>query len=361
MLVVSSLTKAYIARGSERVHAVDDVSFAVREGEFFSILGPSGCGKTTVLRAIAGLEQPEIGEITIGGKTVFSSRERVNVPPQRRDVALMFQSYAIWPHMTVYENVAFPLRARRADRIDQRVSQMLGTVMLSETANRPASRLSGGQQQRLALARALVANPRLLLLDEPLSNLDVKLREQLRIELKRIQREYGVTTIYVTHDQAEALSLSDRLAVMEKGRLVQVGTPRQIYVSPATRTVAEFIGQLNAIRGTAIGRNGNEKLFRFSTPLGTLAVDTPFTGDPGTEVVLWVRPESVRIRRSDQPMSNAFTGKVGLVMYYGDHEDLQVEAGDMLLLARAPGSAEVNVGDEFQAYIDPRHITVSGD
>jgi iron(III) transport system ATP-binding protein len=359
MLEVRSLSKAYAARGAERVEAVHDVSFTVGEGEFFSILGPSGCGKTTVLRAIAGLEQPDGGEIRIGGTMVFSQRERINLPPQRREVALMFQSYAIWPHMTVYENVAFPLRARKAERIDERVMEMLATVRLSETASRPASRLSGGQQQRLALARALVANPRLLLLDEPLSNLDVKLREQLRLELKRIQRVYRATTIYVTHDQAEALSLSDRLAVMENGLFVQVGTPREIYRRPATRTVAEFIGQLNAIKGTAIGKVNGDARHRFQTPLGTLAVEAAFSGAPGDEVVLSVRPESVRFARSGEAVTNAFAGKVAVVMYYGDHEDLHVQAGNLVVLARAPGSVEISVGDDVRAYIDPRDIAVS--
>jgi iron(III) transport system ATP-binding protein len=358
MLEVRSLTKAYTARGAEPVLAVDDLSFTVGEGEFFSILGPSGCGKTTVLRAIAGLEQPDAGEIKIAGRTVYSSADRITVPPQKRDVALMFQSYAIWPHMTVYENVAFPLRARKAERIDERIREMLATVRLSETAERPASRLSGGQQQRLALARALVANPRLLLLDEPLSNLDVKLRVELRLELKRIQRIYRATTIYVTHDQAEALSLSDRLAVMEAGRFVQVGTPRQIYKRPTTRAVAEFIGQSNAIRGTAMGKANGAAGHRFQTPLGVLAVETAFDGAPGAEVVLSFRPESVQFVRGANGAPNAFAGRVAVVMYYGDHEDLHVDTGNGVVLARAPGSLEVTVGDQVEARIDPRDIAI---
>jgi iron(III) transport system ATP-binding protein len=361
MLVVSSLTKAYVARGHERVHAVNDVSFSVPEGEFFSILGPSGCGKTTVLRAIAGLEQPDSGEIRIADRTVYSAAERINVPPQRREVALMFQSYAIWPHMTVYENVAFPLRARNAERIDERVNEMLATVRLREIAQRPASLLSGGQQQRLALARALVANPRLLLLDEPLSNLDVKLRVELRLELKRIQRVYRATTIYVTHDQAEALSLSDRLAVMENGRFLQVGTPREIYGRPASRSVAEFIGQSNSIKATAVGPDGHGPGATFQTRLGPLAVTPAPAGIASAEVMLSFRPESVRFARPGEMPGNAFAGRVTLVMYYGDHEDLQLDTPAGIILARAPGSFEIGIGDELRAYVDPKDIGVSSE
>ncbi len=361
MLDVTALAKAYVARGAQPVPAVDDLSFSVGEGEFFSILGSSGCGKTTVLRAIAGLETPDGGTISIAGRTMFSSAGRINVPPHKRDVSLMFQSYAIWPHMSVFENVAFPLRARKASGIEPRVREMLATVRLSETADRPASRLSGGQQQRLALARALVANPRLLLLDEPLSNLDVKLRVELRLELKRIQRIYRTTTLYVTHDQAEALSLSDRLAVMEKGRFVQVGTPRQIYKHPATRAVAEFIGQSNAVRGRAVaGAGANTAGRRFDTPLGIIDVEGAGPTAESGEVTLSFRPESVRVARPAHTYStpNAFAGKVALVMYYGDHEDLHIDVGGTIVLARAPGSLEIAVGDAVSVAVDPKDVAI---
>jgi iron(III) transport system ATP-binding protein len=358
MLVVTSLTKGFATRGTPVV-AIDDVSFTVNEGEFFSILGPSGCGKTTILRAVAGLEQADAGEIRIAGKTVYSAAGRVNVPPQRREVSLMFQSYAIWPHMSVYENVAFPLRARRAERIDQRVKEMLATVALVETAERPASRLSGGQQQRLALARAIVSNPRVLLLDEPLSNLDVKLREQLRLELKRIQKEYGVTTVYVTHDQAEALSLSDRLAVMDRARILQVGLPHEIYRNPATRTVAQFIGQSNILEATAVGPAEDGTVDRFATALGIVSVARRQTVASEGDLVLSVRPEDVRLVHAGQPVRNAFTGKVAASMFYGDHQDLQVDTGTIVILMRVPGNLTIKVGDEVHAYLDPEAIAVS--
>ena len=359
MLVITSLLKAFATQGKPVV-AVDDVSFTINEGEFFSILGPSGCGKTTILRSVAGLEQPDAGEIRIAGKTVYSSAARVNLPPQRRDVSLMFQSYAIWPHMSVYENVAFPLRARKAERIDARVKEMLATVALSDTADRPASRLSGGQQQRLALARAVISNPRVLLLDEPLSNLDVRLREQLRVELKRIQKEYGVTTICVTHDQAEALSLSDRLAVMENGRFQQqVGTPRDIYRRPASRSVAQFIGHSNVFKGTAMAGDGGGEGRRFATAFGTVVSAAPFDGAAGAEFVLSVRPESVRLVPPGAAPLNAFSGRVALVMYYGDHQDVHMEVGGTVIMVRATGGLHVAVGDEIRAFVDPADVAIS--
>ena len=249
-----------------RVFAVNDVSFTVEPGELFTLLGPSGCGKSTTLRSIAGLEQPDSGIVSVGGTVLFAAgagaEKRVNVPANKRGLGMVFQSYAIWPHMTVFENVAFPLRVRpRKQRpskreISERVERVLETMELLQYADRHATKLSGGQQQRLALARAIVIEPSLLLLDEPLSNLDAKLRESLRFELKRLQRELGITSIYVTHDQIEALSLSSNIAVMRAGEVVQLGKPRDIYENPQNKFVAEFIGTSNFIDGTVKARNG---------------------------------------------------------------------------------------------------------
>src|SRR3954468_19064347 len=247
-LIVSHLRKQFLVGRP----AVDDVSFRIAAGEIVVLLGPSGCGKTTTLRCIAGLEQPTGGMIAIGGDEVAAPERGVHVPPRLRNIGMVFQSYAVWPHMTVKQNVNYPLRHRNVPReeAERKIAEVLGLVGLSEYAERPVTQLSGGQMQRVALARALVYSPRILLLDEPLSNLDAKLREQARVWLKRLQSELGITTIHVTHDQEEALAMSDRIAVMSAGHLLQVGTPEDIYERPATAEVAAFIGRSNFIDGT---------------------------------------------------------------------------------------------------------------
>ena len=228
MLSVRSLFTEYANERGEAVKAAQDVSFDVPEGKLFTLLGPSGCGKTTTLRSIAGLERPTAGEIEVGGRLVYSSGRGVFVAPNKRNFGMVFQSYAIWPHMNVFQNVAFPLEVRKLKKRDirEKVMRVLGAVALDHLVDRDATKLSGGQQQRLALARALVMEPQLLLLDEPLSNLDAKLRDRMRIELKRLQRELNLTTVYVTHDQSEALALSHEIAVMSEGHVIQIGTPR---------------------------------------------------------------------------------------------------------------------------------------
>jgi iron(III) transport system ATP-binding protein len=242
---------------------VDRVSLAIDEGEFVVILGPSGCGKTTTLRMIAGLEVPNSGVIRIGGRAVSDPAKKLFVRPEDRGIGMVFQSYAVWPHMTVFENVAYPLKVRRwkRDAIRAKVQQALDLVGLSNEGPRPATALSGGQMQRIALARALVFDPALLLFDEPLSNLDLKLRERLRVELKTLQRRTGITSIYVTHDQTEAVELGDRVVVMEAGKVVQIGAPVELYQRPETRFVAEFIGSANigiasvqALEGPGVAR-----------------------------------------------------------------------------------------------------------
>src|SRR6266566_4214412 len=228
-----------------KLTAVDNVSFKVEQGEVVTLLGPSGCGKTTTLRMVAGFEKPNAGEVEIAGRVVVATNRRINVPPEKRDIGMVFQSYAIWPHMTVFENVAFPLNVRRANRqeIKRRVEETLELVGLANFSDRPAILLSGGQQQRVSLARALVYAPAILLLDEPLSNLDAKLREQMRLEIRALQMKFKLTVLYVTHDQAEAMTLSDRMAVVHRGRFEQVGSPAEVYEQPATPFVAEFLGR----------------------------------------------------------------------------------------------------------------------
>ncbi|HEY7219767.1 MAG TPA: ABC transporter ATP-binding protein, partial [Candidatus Binatia bacterium] len=240
----------HIKKAFQQTLAVDDVSFDVEAGEFVTLLGPSGCGKTTTLRLIAGLEECDFGEIHLNNRLVNSPAAKVYVPPEKRAIGMVFQSYAIWPHMTVFENVAFPLRLRHVAKstIKEKVSDILKLFDLHEFGPRLATKLSGGQQQRVAIARALAVEPSVLLMDEPLSNLDAKLRERMRLELRALQRRTGISTLYVTHDQAEAMILSDRIIVMNKGRIEQIGRPEEIYQKPLTRFVTDFVGGSNIIQ-----------------------------------------------------------------------------------------------------------------
>jgi iron(III) transport system ATP-binding protein len=338
-----------------RVFAVNDVSFSVEPGELFTLLGPSGCGKSTTLRSIAGLEQPDAGVVSVGGNVLFAAgsgaQKRVNVPANKRGLGMVFQSYAIWPHMSVFENVAFPLRVRpRRQRpskreVTERVERVLETMELLQYADRHATKLSGGQQQRLALARAIVIEPSLLLLDEPLSNLDAKLRESLRFELKRLQRELGITSIYVTHDQIEALSLSSTIAVMRAGEVVQLGKPRAIYENPQSKFVAEFIGTSNFIDGTVASRDGDRHVVE--TRDGRLSLDSAAHVAPGTEVVVSIRPEAVMLT-TEHPAGaeNVWEGNVTTRAFLGDAVDHVVAVGKHEIRARclphishAPGTS----------------------
>src|SRR5438132_1297838 len=248
---VGGVTKEF-AEG--RVRAVDDVSFDVEEGELLVLLGPSGCGKTTTLRMIAGLEEPDAGDVWLGSRLVSSAARNVFVPTEKRNVGMVFQSYAIWPHMTVFDNVAYPLRVRRTPRavISDKVDRTLDLLGLRGMESRPATQLSGGQQQRVALARAIVFEPRILLLDEPLSNLDAKLRVHMRLELKHLQQQTGLTSVFVTHDQAESMALADRIIVMNGGRIEQVGAPADIYERPRSRFVSEFVGSMNVLHAEVV-------------------------------------------------------------------------------------------------------------
>ncbi len=327
-------------RGDRGTVAVDGVSFDVEAGSLFTILGPSGCGKTTTLRCIAGLERPDVGEIALGGRVLFSSDAGLHVPPEERGLGMVFQSYAIWPHMNVFENAAFPLTVgplrRRPPRkeVRARVERVLATVRLEHLADRQATQLSGGEQQRLALARALVMQPPLLLLDEPLSNLDARLREEMRFELRRVQQQLGVTTLYVTHDQLEALALSSAIAVMEGGRVQQVGSPREVYEHPSSRFVADFIGSANLIEGVVAERDG----------LGACRVETatgPIHGREsgglpvGARVLAVVRPEHVAIEPSVSSSSgDPGHGTVESVAYFGDSVDHLVTVGPLEIRAR---------------------------
>ena len=354
------------AEQEARVRAVDDVSIEVEDGQLFTLLGPSGCGKTTTLRSVAGLESPDSGTIRVDDRVLFASngRRSVNVPANRRDLGMVFQSYAIWPHMRVFDNVAFPLqcggRSKRVSKKEQRekVMRVLETMELAHLADRPATKLSGGQQQRLALARAIVTEPRLLLLDEPLSNLDAKLRESLRFELKRLQRELGVTSVYVTHDQIEALALSSRIAVMCDGKVVQMGSPREIYERPNSQFVAQFIGTSNLLAGTVRGRDGDH--VHVQTGAGPLRVAH---GEPladGREVLVSVRPETIAVSDDPPPETgtNRWTGRLVNRAFLGDSVDYVVACGDAEIRVRAnPGQQVLGDGDVHLA-MDPAKLTL---
>lgn len=326
-LTVQDLNKSF-----DKFQAVRNVSFEIEDGTLMSLLGPSGCGKTTTIRCIAGLERPDAGSITVGGTIVVS--DRIFVPPERRNMGMVFQSYAIWPHMSVFDNVAYPLKIQKKDsgEIKTRVREVLELVKLGGAGHRSATTLSGGEQQRVALARALVSEPNVLLLDEPMSNLDARLRESMRHELKGLQRRLKITTLYVTHDQVEALFLSDQIGVMEQGRLIQTGTPRDIYNSPVNETVANFVGASNLIEGVVEAQSS--EIIRVSTRLGVLKVRSSKPVRESTAVVLCIRPENV-VLTLKRPDENCFVAMTATANYMGDYTECEVMAGGKRIRARA--------------------------
>jgi iron(III) transport system ATP-binding protein len=357
VIEVKGLVKTFTDGSGTRVHAVNEVSFTVEEGRFYTLLGPSGCGKTTTLRCIAGLEKPDAGEINVFGTTVFSSARGAFVPPYRRSIGMVFQSYAIWPHLTVLENVAFPLRVSKerisSDQIRKRVTEALEQVEMGGLEDRMATQLSGGQQQRLALARALVRRPKVLLLDEPLSNLDAKLRERMRMELRELQRRLRITTLYVTHDQLEALSMSNTIAIMSSGVIVQYGGPREIYDQPKTQFVAQFIGSTNQISGklTAPAGEGHGKV---TTPVGELSCSLLNGLTPGANVVVVVRPESIVLHR-EKPAetTNIVEGKIAAAMFLGEFVECSVELGKVTLQTHQSHTLQVRRGDPVWVELPP--------
>lgn len=333
-VAVDALT---VAHGS--LLAVRSLNLFVRGGEVLTLLGPSGCGKTTTLRAVAGLETPQHGRIIIDNRLVFDASCGINVPPERRGLSMIFQSYAIWPHMTVFENVAFGLRARRVSRGDlaEAVRRSLDLVGLASLADRPATRLSGGQQQRVALARSIAANPGVILLDEPLSNLDAQLRLEMRAELRKLQRNLGLTAIYVTHDQEEAVVLSDRVAVIRDGAIEQVGTPAEIHNRPNTRFVAEFIGVRNILPCDVVDQDDR---FVACLPGGIqLVAHGPVPDGPSC---VCFRPISVRLTTAPEP--GAVPGIVATMSYLGDLMQYEVRAGELAIQARGLPRSDIAEG-----------------
>ena len=348
MLKVQGLFTEYPNERGQIVRAAQDVSFEVPQGQFFTLLGPSGCGKTTTLRSIAGLERPRAGEISVGERVVYSSSRNVFVAPNRRGFGMVFQSYAIWPHMNVFENAAFPLQVggRRFSKqeIRDKVLRVLTAVQLEQFADREATKLSGGQQQRLALARALVMEPQLLLLDEPLSNLDAKLRERMRFELKRLQRDLRITTVYVTHDQSEALALSHSIAVMSEGRIQQIGAAREIYDRPGNRFVADFVGTTNFLEATVLGPGANPSSFRVRSEIGDIEVQSDDALRRDDRVILSVRPEDVELSETRPESGIVLEGRVDQKVFLGECVDFQVRLGERVLLSRRHPSLRTPIG-----------------
>ncbi|MGE5615760.1 MAG: ABC transporter ATP-binding protein [Bacillota bacterium] len=357
MLRVDGLFTEYPNETGEIVKAAQDVAFEVPEGKLFTLLGPSGCGKTTTLRSIAGLEKPRAGEISVKDRIVFSSSKGVFVTPNRRGFGMVFQSYAIWPHMSVFRNAAFPLevgtKKYSRQEIRDKVMRVLTAVQLESLAEREATKLSGGQQQRLALARALVMEPQLLLLDEPLSNLDAKLRERMRFELKRLQRELKITTVYVTHDQSEALALSHSIAVMNEGRIQQIASPREIYERPANSFVADFVGSTNFLDGSVLGPEGRDGHYRVRTEIGDVTVLGTEHLRANDKVLVSVRPEDVELTESRPEGGDVREALVDAKVFLGECVDFQVKLGDRILMSRRHPSLRTPIGHPIFVSLNP--------
>ena len=362
MLTVQGLYTEYPNDRGEIVKAAQDVSFTVEEGRLFTLLGPSGCGKTTTLRSIAGLERPRAGEISVNGRVVYSSSKGVFVAPNRRGFGMVFQSYAIWPHMTVFENAAFPLEVGdqkySKKQVRENVMRVLTAVQLDELADREATKLSGGQQQRLALARALVMEPALLLLDEPLSNLDAKLRDRMRFELKRLQRELKITTVYVTHDQSEALALSHEIAVMNQGRIQQIGRPRDIYEHPATQFVADFVGNTNFLGGVVLRALSGAACCVVRTELGDLTVHSTKPLPLDGRIAVSIRPEDVELSESQPSGENVWQATVEQKVFLGEAIDFRVAVGSRSLLSRQHPTLRTPVGGAIFVRVNPEKCVV---
>ena len=358
MIEVENLSLTY--RSSSGSHlAVNDISFRVERGQFYTLLGPSGCGKTTILRSVAGLERPDLGEIRIDGVPVSSSTRDVWVPPNRREIGMVFQSYAIWPHMSVFENAAFPLcygeKRVAPGEIRERVNKVLALVQLDQLADRPAPNLSGGQQQRLALARAFVMEPKVLLLDEPLSNLDAKLREEMRTELRHLVKATGVTTIFVTHEQIEALTLSDVIAVMNEGRIAQEGPPLDIYRQPNSAFVADFIGHSNLVAGIVAGKTNVQGSVEVECTLGRLACTASASANPGEKVVVAIRPEHIELMTRGDADENQLRGVLESASFIGNVMDCTVRIKEQGLKVQLHPDRMPSIGSTLSLYIAPRH------
>ena len=353
MISIRKLCKEFTVSDG-KVTALKSLDLKVAEGDFFVIVGASGSGKTTLLRCVAGLESPDSGEIRIADRPVFSDKPPVWIPPQERNFGMVFQSYAVWPHLTVFENIALPLRegAQKIPRseVNGRVREALRMVQLDEQKDRSATLLSGGQQQRVALARAIAVNPRVLLMDEPLSNLDARLREEVRGKIRDLAKQLGATVLYVTHDQIEAMAMADKIAIMSFGRLLQYGDPMELYRCPNCSEVADFFGSVNWLAGTLVGAKTVE------TKIGRLEVCV--RGDPGPEVLVGFRPESLQIVDGSKPVGkNAFDAVLRCSTFLGDQFVYEAVVKDSLVMGK---SRLIPMRDDrrLQLYVDASEIMV---
>jgi iron(III) transport system ATP-binding protein len=358
-VALSGLTKKFTG-----LAAVEDLRLEIKDGEFVSLLGPSGCGKTTTLRLVAGFLQPDAGEIRVNDQVISSAS--VLIPPERRHMSMIFQSYAIWPHMTVFQNVAYGLKFKKLSsrEVEEKTEGLLRVVHLEALKERYPAELSGGQQQRVALARALVVEPEILLLDEPLSNLDANLREEMRFEIRRLHEEFRITTIYVTHDQAEAMVTSDRIVVLNKGKIVQVGTPSEIFDQPRTRFVAEFIGKTNILAGRL---EGNGVLL---APDLRIAVANGFPVASTGEVSVCIRPHNIALTADESEARamasrglNLFSGTIERRIYFGDAVDytMALSVPPLSLRIVAPPSRQFDKGQRVFALIHPEQCVIVRD
>lgn len=355
---IKNLNKDYYSEG-KTITALSNVNLTIPANKIFTLLGPSGCGKTTLLRCIVGLEIPDSGEIDIGDEIVWSKDRAIFVPPERRGLSMVFQTYAIWPHMNVFDNVAYPLQVRNEpkEEIKRKVEKTLRFVQLEGFENRPATKLSGGQQQRVALARALVPEPKVILFDEPLSNLDAKLREETRKELRSFLTKLKITAVYVTHDRIEALSLSDAIAVMRAGRIMEIGTPKEIYFGSGQQFVVDFVGRTNLIEGKVVSIENDGTLI--GTAIGTIACQTQIVPPVGSIVTVSIRPEFVKVMEGgSRKGQNVFRGRVESLVFVGEAYEGEIKVGETRLITKIAPTVSVKEGDEIGLHVDPDYCSV---
>ena len=355
---ISNLSKFYFSEGKQ-IKALDKVDLVIPANEIFTLLGPSGCGKTTLLRCIVGLELPDAGEIAIGDEVVWNKAKGIFVPPENRGLSMVFQTYAIWPHMNVFDNVAYPLQTRKESKesIQRKVTQTLQFVQLEGFENRPATKLSGGQQQRVALARALAPEPKVILFDEPLSNLDAKLREETRKELRSFLTRLKITAVYVTHDRLEALSLSDTVAVMRDGQVAEIGTPRDIYFNSQKQFVADFIGRANLIRGK-VSSNENEYTL-VDSDIGLIKCRKLADISVGAGVTVCIRPEFIKVT-TERPTddSNTFQGMIDALVFIGDSYECEIRVDKTNLITQLEPTTTLEKDDLAYLSFDPQQATL---
>jgi iron(III) transport system ATP-binding protein len=358
MIETYNLTKKF-----GKIIAVNNVNLKINQNEIFAIIGPSGCGKTTLLRSIAGLEIPDTGQIIIDNEPVFDANKHIFIPPEKRNIGMVFQIFAVWPHMTVFENVAYPLKHKKlsSDEIKKRVSEVLELVGLSGFESRYPHQLSGGQQQRISLARALIMQPKVILFDEPMSNLDAKLAEKLKIDIKSLIKQLKITAIYVTHDQLEALTVADRIAVMKEGKILEIGTPQELYNNPKHVFTAEFVGVSNKIKGKIIEKYGNSYV-KINTSIGNV-IGKLLKNDfkIGDDVILFIRVNKIDIYTTTQYIKekdNIFKGKVRVKSFVGENIIYIIEIDGQELRVHAPVNVNIEEGTDVLLTVDPASLVI---